>query len=43
MNMKYAIRSEDTEQINVIAWARWNERLHPELRMLYHIPNGGSR
>lgn len=43
MNLKYALRSEDTEQINVITWARWNERQHPELKLLYHIPNGGSR
>lgn len=43
MNMKYALRSEDTEQINVIAWARWNSARHPELKLLYHIPNGGSR
>ena len=24
MNMKYAMRSEDTEQINVVSWANWN-------------------
>ena len=23
MNMKYAMRSEDTEQINVVSWANW--------------------
>lgn len=43
MNMKYALRSEDTEQINVIQWAKWNERKYPELKWLHHIPNGGSR
>lgn len=26
MNLKYALRSEDTEQINVIAWAEWNQK-----------------
>ena len=36
-------QSEATEQERVIAWAAWNERQHPELKMLYHIPNGGSR
>ena len=24
MNMRYAKRSEDTEQINVVSWANWN-------------------
>lgn len=36
-------QSEATEQERVIAWAAWNERKHPELKLLYHIPNGGSR
>lgn len=43
MNMKYAMRSEDTEQINVISWANWNQNRHPELKWLHHVPNGGSR
>lgn len=43
MNMKYAMRSEDTEQINVVSWANWNMNRHPELRWLFHVPNGGSR
>lgn len=43
MNMKYAMRSEDTEQINVVTWANWNVSRHPELKWLHHIPNGGSR
>lgn len=43
MNMKYAKRSEDTEQIAVIQWAQWNEGRYPELKWLHHIPNGGSR
>ena len=43
MNMKYAKRSEDTEQIAVIQWAIWNESRFPELKWLHHIPNGGSR
>ncbi len=43
MNMKYALRSEDTEQINVVTWAKWNEQRYPELKWLHHIPNGGSR
>ena len=29
MNLRYAKRSEDTEQINVTSWAAWNERQYP--------------
>lgn len=43
MNMKYALRSEDTEQITVIQWAKYQEGRHPELKLLHHCPNGGSR
>ena len=43
MNLKYAKRSEDTEQINLILWATRNETRYPELQDLFHIPNGGSR
>lgn len=43
MNMKYAKRSEDTEQIQVVNWAHWNTAKYPELKWLHHIPNGGSR
>lgn len=43
MNMKNALRSEDTEQITVIQWAEWNTGKYPELKWLHHCPNGGSR
>lgn len=43
MNMKYAMRSEDTEQISVVSWASWNVDRYPELKWLHHVPNGGSR
>ena len=43
MNLKYAVKSEDTEQINVIQWSLWNMKKYPELKWLYHTPNGGSR
>lgn len=43
MNLRYARRSEDTEQVNVILWATRNVSRYPELEDLYHIPNGGSR
>lgn len=43
MNMRYAMRSEDTEQINVVSWANWNVNRYPELKWLHHVPNGGNR
>ena len=43
MNLKYAKRSEDTEQILVIQWAMIQTGAHPELKWLHHCPNGGSR
>ena len=43
MNVRNALRSEDTEQITVIQWAQYNTGRHPELKWLYHCPNGGSR
>ena len=35
--------SEDTEQETVIQWARYCSGKWPELALLHHIPNGGSR
>lgn len=43
MNLKYAMRSEDTEQIAVIQWSQYNMNRYPELKWLHHVPNGGSR
>lgn len=43
MNLKTARKSEDVEQIMVVSWARWNEQRYPELKLLYHCPNGGTR
>lgn len=43
VNRRYARRSEDTEQMSVMDWARWNQNVHPELELLHHCPNGGSR
>ncbi|MBR1708816.1 MAG: VRR-NUC domain-containing protein [Clostridia bacterium] len=34
---------EDTEQEMLFRWARISEGKHPELRMMYAIPNGGYR
>ena len=35
--------SEDAEQIALFEWARLAQGAHPELALLLHIPNGGSR
>lgn len=43
LNMKYAVKSEDTEQIAVIQWAQYSINRYPELKWLHHVPNGGSR
>lgn len=43
MNIRYQKRSEATEQVRVMDWCRWHEVRTPELALLYHVPNGGSR
>ncbi len=43
MNLKYAKKSEDTEQISVMNWAHWHTAEYPALKWLHHIPNGGRR
>lgn len=35
--------SEDEEQQKVIQWAELMSNAYPDLQMLYHVPNGGSR
>lgn len=35
--------SEDEEQQMVIEWASYMSIRYPELQLLYHVPNGGSR
>ena len=35
--------SEDIEQEAVMEWARLSKRSHPELFLLHHAPNGGTR
>jgi hypothetical protein len=37
------IPTESQIQQDVIAWARLSEGRFPDLRLLHHIPNGGSR
>lgn len=40
---QYRKRSEATEQERLISWASWQQNRFPELKLLFHIPNGGSR
>jgi hypothetical protein len=35
--------TEHQDQCALMAWAAWEERRHPELRLLHAIPNGGLR
>ena len=35
--------SEHDEQVALFDWARINESKHPQLKMLFAIPNGGLR
>lgn len=37
------VPTEDEEQMTLIRWAALAAGQHPELRLLFHIPNGGSR
>lgn len=43
MNLYKTKRSETTEQIRVIQWAKHHESEYPALKWLMHIPNGGRR
>ena len=38
-----AMATEAQEQVALFEWAERSRGKHPELAMLYHIPNGGSR
>lgn len=35
--------TEELEQITLMDWAKACEGRYPELRLLFHIPNGGKR
>lgn len=35
--------AEDDEQADLFRWAEQNTIVHPELELMYHIPNGGKR
>ena len=40
---KLPVPSESTEQRNLFAWAAMQSAAWPQLRLLYHVPNGGYR
>src|SRR5574344_2592143 len=35
--------SEASEQATLIKWCEFESNKHPELKLIFHIPNGGSR
>ena len=43
MSIKSHHKHEAEEQIKLFQWAEYNLGRYPELELLYHIPNGGSR
>jgi len=36
-------RQEELDQIAIFRWAAYQEHVYPELKLLYHCPNGGKR
>lgn len=43
MKTKISCPTEDEEQIALMQWAAVMSGRYPELRLMYHIPNGGAR
>ncbi len=41
--MKQRVQREAEEQAALINWASYMSNTYPELELLFHIPNGGSR
>lgn len=37
------ISQEAVEQINLMKWTEYMSGRYPEIRLLFHVPNGGSR
>lgn len=37
------VPTESAEQQTLFRWAKLNEKRHPELQLLFHIPNEGKR
>lgn len=43
MKATVQVPTEEDEQITLFNWARMKSAKVPELTLMYHIPNGGSR
>jgi hypothetical protein len=43
INPGFPVPTESEEQQSLFAWAEIQAGRYPELRLLYHIPNGGKR
>lgn len=43
MARKYIPQNEALEQETLFTWARMQEVAHPELELMFHVPNGGKR
>lgn len=41
--MSYSGSNESIEQICLFRWATYSSGAMPELKLLYHVPNGGKR
>jgi len=41
--VRLPVPTEDEEQMQLFRWAELQKAAHPELALLFHIPNGGSR
>ena len=41
--MKRQEPTEDVEQTMLFRWAEMERNMYPELRMMFHVPNGGQR
>lgn len=40
---KMPVPTEAQEQMTLFSWAEMQSGKYPELKLLYHVPNGGSR
>ena len=43
MKNNYNVPTEAEEQATLFSWAAMNSARNPELRLMFHIPNGGAR
>ncbi len=41
--MRIGINSESNEQISLFEWCEYSVGKYPELKLLFHVPNGGYR